>query len=405
MMENQTPSLEEIGAMIAEGNVEQANAYINGETPSEAPEPMIETPETSESDLVTIEPEAPSMDATEPEEAATPENEEEFVNPLDEQRRIADELERERIETEKALKNELEAEKTAAREREEALLKQVEEARIAAEKKDDEEFSFFEDGDSGTEAVEAATPVVEEAPKTTDDIKERMLKLEQELAENKARDAEKNAVDAAVRGYTKFWNSPEGEKLKPKGMDAEATIRQLDTVYDSLIGKLGNEVEAKRALHDLRNPDTAEIYKDKLGIELPDEYDKMYDSWAVSEYAKGYKLDPVTGRMIQTGTRLETMEDAYYLMNKQKMLYDARLETYNEINNKLTEHREAARTPEPALMQPVSSSSNISDDGYRMGVLNQLKKIGYNIGKPLTDIKDPELRGKAAELFKNMPKI
>ena len=401
-MENQTPNLIEIQERIKSGDVEAAQAFINNpesfEIPtSEAPEPMVETPEVSEVDMVTIEPQDVPTEPTEDVE------QEEFINPLDEQRQIVDELEREKLEKEKALRAEIEAQKEEARQREEALHKQLEEARIAAEKakaaEEVEEFNFFEEADSGEPVAEATAPVSEVPNETDNELLTRLQKLEQEQKEQKLRDEERLYKDQANRDYTSFWNSPEGEKLRPKGMDAETAIQKLDDVYYKLLDKFGSDVDAKRVLYDLRNPETAKIYEERAGIDLPDEYEKLYDTWAVRLYMNGEKLDPVTGQIRKTNTRLESMEDAYFLMNKQKMLFDAKMESFKQIQNKVAEHQEAARIPDPSSMQSFDSSNRIMDSSYRNNLLTNLKKMGYKMGAPLSTIRDVEIRKQAEELF------
>lgn len=392
-MENQNPSLEEIGQMLQAGNVTEANAALGREMPVE---PVVETPTPDESEFVTIEPEqAPEAVVEQPQEAPAEESDE-FVNGLDEQRKIFDQLEAERIEKEKTLKAELEAQKEAAAKEREALLKQVEEARMAATQAKDEEekeFSYFDDpeADSGKPVAEATAPVVNQSPESTDDLLAEFKELKSEMAAQKA-------MDDSARQYTSFWNSPEGEALKPKGMDASTAIRTLDSVYDNLTRKFSNETEAMRALYDLRNPETAEIYKDKLGVEVPKEFDKLYDSWAVSLYKNGKKLDPVTGRVVETASRQETMEDAYYLMNKQKMMFDAKMEAFKEIQTKVDERNNSAQIPNPAQMQSFSTERAILDPGHTQGVLQALKKVGYKMGDSLNKIADPELRRQAAEI-------
>ena len=403
-MENQTPTFEEIQERIASGDQEAALAYVNNPeafAPT-APEMLVEAQETTpmpdESDYVEIEPKTPSTELTEAPSVETTGEEttdEEFVNPLDEQRKVYDQLEKERIANEKALKDQL----AQADEEKQALLKQVEEARIAAEQAKakeevEEEFSFFDDeADSGKPAVETAAPVEKFNVDSTDDLRKEFEALKQSVTE-------REVMDRAVSEYTQFWNSPEGKKLKPDSLDAKTAIRKLDEVYDSLVGKFGSEVDAKRMMHDMRNPETASIYKEKAGIELPEEYDKLYDSWLVNEYRHGYKVDPITGRSVKTGTRLDSMEDAYFLMNKSKMLFDAKMEVYNQVQEKVKARTESAQIPNPSAMQSFDLGSRMMDANYRTALLGKMKNAGYTMGAPLNTIKDPELRAQAAEFIK-----
>ena len=224
-MENQTPSFEEIQARIAGGDQEAAAMYVSNPeafTPNVPSEPLeatetIQTPD--ESDYVEIEPETPSEDVTEPVTEEVEEKTEEFVNPLDEQREIYDRLEADRIEKEKAYKEQLEK----AEEEKQALLKQVEEARIAAEQvkareEVEEEFSFFDDADSGKPVVETTAPATEDAKVADDELRKEFEALKQSVTEQRI-------MDEAVSEYTRFWNSPEGQKLKPNGLDAKPPFK------------------------------------------------------------------------------------------------------------------------------------------------------------------------------------
>jgi hypothetical protein len=388
-------SLKEIKEKIAQGDVEAAQAFITNPG-AYSDEPVYDDSIPAEEDLETIQPQQEEVEEVE-ESAAEDAAEETTETPIPEEDPLT--VERKRVD---ALEKEYEAKEAeilaSAKFREEGLLKQVEEARN--KKTEDETFFFGEEEQNTSEGVE--TPKQAEVADTTDaDWEERFTRLEE-------RQKAKEIEDASIREFTSFWQTEKGKELKPEGMDADKTIKVLDGFYDTLMGHYKNDEKAVlRTLHDLRNPETSEAYAERLkkgDIEIPEQFDKIYDNWNVRMFSHGIKLDPVLGSIVPFREgKLNSLEDAHFLMNKDKLLFEAKMETFDQINSKMRQHREAATTIDPSQTASFADSGQLMDAGYRTALLTQMREAGVKPGsKDLSMITDPDLRRQAEQLMKFM---
>ncbi len=398
MMENQTQSIQDLHERIKAGDVEAARELTS--LPTEA--------------FVTLEPvveevalEAPEQELGQPDdpqvsegETSSPEASETDINPLEEHRLASDLVQKENLAEQERLKEEL----AKAQQQTQDLLKQAEIARKEADERlakeeESREFDIF--GEHTTEAsdpVTVETDIPDEQP-SAPQSDELAVKLE----ELRRRMDEEAYVKGRDRDLNRFWSSDEGKALRPTGKDAGEALQELDTFYDKLAGSLGSDSNAKRAMYDLRNPGTSEGYKTKLEqaeISVPEGFDKLYDTWAVMRYQEGYKLDPVTGKEVQVRQPLESIDEAYFLMNKDELLFKERMKTFTEVSNKRNEHIMAA-TPIPAThASAISTSGNIEDPAYRMQAFKMMKEEGITMDRldRASSIADPAKREIAMEM-------
>jgi hypothetical protein len=377
-------SLTEMKALIDQGNPE---AYSD--------EPVYDESLPSEGDIEVIQ--AP-QDAS---EVQPPEIEGEQVSEVDEESEQTEDLalkeERERVDTLTQDFENKEAQTLAdTKVREAGLLKQVEEARTSKEK--EETFFFEENEEQPPKGVD--TPEQAEVADTTDaDWETRFTQLED-------RQRSKELEDASIRAFDTFWGTEKGKELRPKGIDADRAIKELDNFYSTLMGHhKNNEKAVMRTLYDLRNPDTAAVHSELLQqgeIEVPEQFDKLYDNWAVRMYSDGVKLDPVLGGVTRFREgKLESFEDAYFLMNKDKLLFEAGMKVFDKIKAKRREHTEAATVIDPSQTASFADSGKLMDANYRTALLTQMREAGVKPGsKDLSMIKDPDLRNQAEQLMK-----
>jgi hypothetical protein len=386
-------SLTEIQEKIAEGDMEAAQAFINNPDAYQD-EPEYDDSIPTEESLETIQPQQEEVT-----EQVVVADGDESVNESEEVQPTVDPLqaERDRVDALEAdFKKREEQSKAEYLERENGLLKQVEEARNA---KDEDETYFFGE-DSETNGVD--TPKQEEVTDTSDaKWKERFTELEERLTA-------KEIEDNSSREFTNFWGTEEGKKLKPNGMDANKSIKTLDNFYETLMGyHKNNEKAVMRTLYDLRNPETSTVHTEKLNrgeIEVPEQFDKIFDNWNVRMFYDGVKLDPVTGGVTRFREgKLESLEDAHFLMNKDKLLFEARMETFDQIKTKMNQHQESATTIDPSQTASFADSGRMMDSGYRTALLQQMHSAGFKAGsKDISMIKDPDLRMQAAEIINFM---
>ena len=90
-------------------------------------------------------------------------------------------------------------------------------------------------------------------------------------------------------------------------------------------------------------------------------------------------------------------------MNKDKLLFEARMETFDQIKTKMNQHQESATTIDPSQTASFADSGRMMDSGYRTALLQQMHSAGFKAGsKDISMIKDPDLRMQAAEIINFM---
>lgn len=322
--------------------------------------------------------------------------EEQIVDPIEESRRLFDLEQKEaelRIkEVESRLTESLNQEKLEK----ERLRAELEEARKKIDEYSFDESMLFGDGEKPVETGRDAENVVE----LPQEVKEKLSKIDELARQIEEEKTWRETVD----NYSSFWNTPEGKNLKPNGKPSDV-LKSFNEFYSELVEGFGNEKDAFRLMHDIRKHG-ADKYQDKLGgVALPSEYEKVYDSFELEQFANGYSVDPILGKLVphNRGT-YANLEDAYYILNKDKIRVDDKKKAFAEVQEKLRRRDDSAVAIEPSNYSPINKESEkYQSREYRSHLFERAKRAGFD-GKNLNSIKDVSTRDELAPLWAAMNK-
>ena len=291
-----------------------------------------------------------------------------------------------------------------AEERAAEVERQLEEERARIEKilKDQELERQKADQDIfDLDSDEVAPQVVEttQAPQTVTDTS-GVDELRAELAQLRSQLDSKNYWDGVTKSYGDFWDSEEGKDFAPT-QKREVALKDFETFYGDLAENL-NDRDALRFMYDVRKNGFNDFYKQKLdevGMTLPEEFDKLYDSMEVAHFAEGKKIDPRLGKLVDTGRgTFNNFNDAYFILNKDVIVADARKKSFDDIQKKLREKEESAIQVNPNKYAPLSMEmQKIASPEYRQGLIRKAWENGYD-GASMSSIKDPAVREQMQEL-------
>jgi len=401
-MENQDynpiQEYKEVQLKIQGGDTELAQKWAQGEFRElrEKANAFEETPvEIHEEELVTPEVEPEHVESTNEEEVP----EEEFDQEAHERKLYDEEMERfnSEVAAAKAEAEEQTAKAEEIRKKNLELLKELDETRKA---NDTDEDSFF---DIEPETVKQVDTYAE-VEKVSDTSNNQEIKAE--LEQLKRQLSEKESWNNTVRDYGDFWSSKSGKELAPDGA-GEASMTSFNDFYADLTSG-SNSRDALRLMYDIRKNGINDHYKSKLdeiGVKVPSEFEKMYDSMEVAAFAAGKVIDPKRGELVPSGRGSDmSMEDAHYLLNRDAERIKAKKEAYDSMRNKLDQRNNAAIQVSPSNYAPVNTpKQDIRSASYREALIKSAVKEGYD-GRDMNRIKDPSIRAQMQELHANIKK-
>ena len=225
--------------------------------------------------------------------------------------------------------------------------------------------------------------------------------LAEELEALKRQFNEEKIWANTVSSYTDFWGSSIGKELAPKGKPSEA-LQSFDNFYADLSQGFGNERDALRLMHDIRKNGLNEHYKqrlDAIGVEVPNDYEKLYDSVEVRAFSDGSVIDPKRGQLVPSGRgSFTSYEDAYFILHKDAIRQKERMSAMSEIKNKLREKDESAVVAEPSAYRSIPSANSMRGDKATMeSMIGQAIKLGFN--GDFESIKDPQFKQEFMKMY------
>ena len=227
------------------------------------------------------------------------------------------------------------------------------------------------------------------------------INLAEELEALKRQFNEEKIWANTVSSYTDFWGSTIGKELAPKGKPSEA-LQSFDNFYADLSNGFGNERDALRLMHDIRKNGVNDFYKQKLndiGVEVPNDYEKLYDSFEVRAFSDGSVIDAKRGQLVPSGRgSFTSYEDAYFILHKDAIRQKERMSAMSEIKNKLREKDESAVTAEPSAYRSIPSANSMRGDRATMdSMIGQAVKLGFN--GDFESIKDPQFKQEFMKMY------
>lgn len=291
-----------------------------------------------------------------------------------------------------------EQEARMAREKEE-FQKQLEELmknNVINNATEGDDFSEYYDG----EVQEEVVSIVAEATKDGSELSPEVLRRI-EMLERRDREREEDmAFNKAVDQYNNFWHTERGKHLRPEGNPRD-NVNTFLTFYDNLVRKLGNdtmaESRANRLMQDIavRNMSSARTDVEGMGIEIPNEFDKLFRSYEVELFSNGQRIDKITGSVDKVHNNRHSFEDAYVLLYKDEPLINAKKEAIQSVQKKLSQRTNTAQVnPEEYAAHPTKSV--YSDLSHNEQLLKACQRAGLKGLDPRT-IKDPTLQEKFKE--------
>lgn len=388
---------------ISEGDVETAQQWAKGEFRElrEQANSYVEPEEGISEESFVI----PTQELTAPQEelqTETPaenidESAEDFDREAHERQLYDAEVANYQAEIDKARNTalEIEKEREAERLKNDKLLKELEDARKAF---DAEEDFFAAEPEPSIQAAEALPHV-----DTTVDNSE-LQEMKAELAQFKRQQQEKTEWDDTVKNYSSFWESSIGKDFAPEGK-RETVMKDFNEFYSDIADNLSGK-DAVRLLYDIRQNGMNDFYKEKIettGARIPDEFNKMYDSMVIAQFAQGLQLDPKLGKFVDSGRgKGMSFEDAYFILNRDKVIAQRDKDAYIAVRNKLNEKNNAAIQVSPDQYSSIpTTSQRAMDPAYRKNLIAKAMTSGYKGGK-LSDIKDPVIRQEMQEMHANI---
>ena len=397
-MENQITNPMEVLERVESGDPEAIKAFTSGQfehlytqentvipEPIQEPQPMPteEVAETPEEPVEEVS-EEPTIDMDEIQKQR---------DVYDEQQRQQKMLEAQMAEQLEAFKKQSEQEKQELLKQQEKLAKELEEMRNNQIKNESDEDIVFFDEEPKVSAVETAEVPVE-APSAEN---EELKALLQWKAEQEAKEKEREVNNF----YKDFWMSNQGGEFKPDG-SLDKAIDDFKDFFSELIQIEGNENNARRFMLDLSNFGELESHKGKLekaGISVPDNFNKVFDTYKLGLFSEGYEIDPVTGKKEKkSNSYYSSLEDAYVVMNKDKIAHDNKVEAIKEVQTKIAQKQNSAVQIEPERVASLSPNAKFMDERYVQQVWANALKNGLR-GMDVNTIRDQAARNEFAELM------
>jgi len=247
---------------------------------------------------------------------------------------------------------------------------------------DDSEEEFVSDYAKGTrEKVDRLESLINEFGSNHPKVKEleeeirtfrEEFKVVMEERQRKAREEEeKRQRDKLYGGIREFQNRyPE--------LKTTVDIEEVDRQYQQFRNDMAVAIKAKsvfeleQAIADYFAGGDYKKIADEKGIKAPADYDKYQAIVELYDMKRGIKYDPVTGKenpiLNDEGQRVtyRSLEEAYYVMNREKELADMRRKSSQEIAKKISQINGGA------VELPSNMNGQVVQQGYTKDQVNTL---------------------------------
>lgn len=247
---------------------------------------------------------------------------------------------------------------------------------------DDSEEEFVSDYARGTrEKVDRLESLINEFGSNHPKVKEleeeirtfrEEFKVVMEERQRKAREEEeKRQRDKLYGGIREFQNRyPE--------LKTTVDIEEVDRQYQQFRNDMAVAIKAKsvfeleQAIADYFAGGDYKKIADEKGIKAPVDYDKYQAIVELYDMKRGVKYDPVTGKenpiLNDEGQRVtyRSLEEAYYVMNREKELADMRRKSSQEIAKKISQINGGA------VELPSNMNGQVVQQGYTKDQVNTL---------------------------------
>jgi hypothetical protein len=193
----------------------------------------------------------------------------------------------------------------------------------------------------------ASSPTVD--PRITEFLAEREGEKHR-LEEERKRLDDLRTKELIQRNIEDFWKSM--PDVAP-GCSVNEFETQVSSFKGQLINKLGSEKEADKTMALLANPATEKSTINKLavyGIQPPENFHRLYETVRVFDYMNGYVTNEQTGERVDVIGKngnvqiLGSLDDAYFLMNKNKLTINARRTAMKELAEFMAKKNSGATT-------------------------------------------------------------
>lgn len=247
---------------------------------------------------------------------------------------------------------------------------------------DDSEEEFVSDYAKGTrEKVDRLESLINEFGSNHPKVKEleeeirtfrEEFKVVMEERQRKAREEEeKRQRDKLYGGIREFQNRyPE--------LKTTVDIEEVDRQYQQFRNDMAVAIKAKsvfeleQAIADYFAGGDYKKIADEKGIKAPADYDKYQAIVDLYDMKRGIKYDPVTGKenpiLNDEGQRVtyRSLEEAYYVRNREKELADMRRKSSQEIAKKISQINGGA------VELPSNMNGQVVQQGYTKDQVNTL---------------------------------
>lgn len=247
---------------------------------------------------------------------------------------------------------------------------------------DDSEEEFVSDYAKGTrEKVDRLESLINEFGSNHPKVKEleeeirtfrEEFKVVMEERQRKAREEEeKRQRDKLYGGIREFQNRyPE--------LKTTVDIEEVDRQYQQFRNDMAVAIKAKsvfeleQAIADYFAGGDYKKIADEKGIKAPADYDKYQAIVELYDMKRGIKYDPVTGKenpiLNDEGQRVtyRSLEEAYYVRNREKELADMRRKSSQEIAKKISQINGGA------VELPSNMNGQVVQQGYTKDQVNTL---------------------------------
>ena len=247
---------------------------------------------------------------------------------------------------------------------------------------DDSEEEFVSDYAKGTrEKVDRLESLINEFGSNHPKVKEleeeirtfrEEFKVVMEERQRKAREEEeKRQRDKLYGGIREFQNRyPE--------LKTTVDIEEVDRQYQQFRNDMAVAIKAKsvfeleQAIADYFSGGDYKKIADEKGIKAPADYDKYQAIVDLYDMKRGIKYDPVTGKenpiLNDEGQRVtyRSLEEAYYVRNREKELADMRRKSSQEIAKKISQINGGA------VELPSNMNGQVVQQGYTKDQVNTL---------------------------------
>ena len=247
---------------------------------------------------------------------------------------------------------------------------------------DDSEEEFVSDYAKGTrEKVDRLESLINEFGSNHPKVKEleeeirtfrEEFKVVMEERQRKAREEEeKRQRDKLYGGIREFQNRyPE--------LKTTVDIEEVDRQYQQFRNDMAVAIKAKsvfeleQAIADYFSGGDYKKIADEKGIKAPADYNKYQSIVDLYDMKRGVKYDPVTGKenpiLNDEGQRVtyRSLEEAYYVRNREKELADMRRKSSQEIAKKISQINGGA------VELPSNMNGQVVQQGYTKDQVNTL---------------------------------